>query len=113
MHIQHFDGQVIAVACGQDHTLILNQNNEILTWGLNRFAQLGYVIENPNPAQRSDEPIQASPRKIMGLLRGKKIIGIAACRMASVGWTSTTVYTWGTNAGQLGSLVCPVEECAY
>lgn len=99
--LPHFDNQVIAVACGQDHTLALTQNNEILSWGLNRFAQLGYVIESLSP-QKSEEPIQITPRKVVGLLRGKKIIGIAACRMASVGWTSTTVYTWGTNSGQLG-----------
>ncbi|KAF8316609.1 hypothetical protein DL93DRAFT_745756 [Clavulina sp. PMI_390] len=102
--LQHFDTPVIAVACGQDHTLVLNQSNEILSWGLNRFSQLGYVLDSPNPSHsRSEEPIQSSPRKIVGLLKGKKVLGIAACRMASAAWTSTTVYTWGTNAGgQLG-----------
>ena len=99
--LQQLDNHIIAVACGQDHTLALTQNNEILSWGLNRFAQLGYVIENMS-AQKGEEPIQIAPRKVVGLLRGKKIIGIAACRMASVGWTSTGVYTWGTNSGQLG-----------
>jgi len=99
--LQHIDNQIITVACGQDHTLALTQNNEILSWGLNRFAQLGYIIENLS-AQKGEEPIQTIPRKIIGLLKGNKVIGIAACRMASVGWTSTTVYTWGTNGGQLG-----------
>ena len=49
------------------------------------------------------EPIQSTPRKIVGLLKGRKVLGVAACRMASAAWTGTGVYTWGTNSGQLGA----------
>ncbi|KAI0339735.1 hypothetical protein BDW22DRAFT_1486805 [Trametopsis cervina] len=92
-----------SVALGQDHTLALTTSGEVLSWGLNRFAQLGYVLDPPVGAgMRSEEPIQPVPRKIGASLSRKVVIGVAACRMASACWTSSEVYTWGTNNGQLG-----------
>ncbi|CDO69783.1 hypothetical protein BN946_scf184766.g28 [Trametes cinnabarina] len=70
-------------------------------WGLNRFSQLGYVVE-PVTGSRSDEPIQSSPRKIAGAIKNRRVIGVAACKTASVCWTEDEVFTWGTNNGQLG-----------
>ena len=89
-----------SVALGQDHTLALTSTGEVLTWGLNRFSQLGYVMEVSSGGKR-DEPIQASPRKV-GSLRKELVKGDAACKAASTCWTSTEVWTWGTNGGQLG-----------
>jgi inhibitor of Bruton tyrosine kinase len=95
--------QVIAsVALGQDHTLALATSGEVFSWGLNRFAQLGYVLDAPTGGNgRIEEPIQAVPRKI-GHLNKKVVLGVAACKTASACWTSTEVFTWGTNNGQLG-----------
>ncbi|KAG2127923.1 uncharacterized protein EDB93DRAFT_1185860 [Suillus bovinus] len=89
-----------SVALGQDHTLILTSTGEVLTWGLNRFSQLGYVIEVSSSAKQ-DEHIQATPRKV-GSLRREFVKGVAACKTASACWTDTEVWTWGTNGGQLG-----------
>ncbi|KAH9849864.1 hypothetical protein C2E23DRAFT_341162 [Lenzites betulinus] len=96
-----FNQTVKSVACGQDHTLILTKSGEVYTWGLNRFSQLGYIVETETGI-RSDEPIQTTPRKISGALRGRMVIGVAACKTASVCWTADDVFTWGTNNGQLG-----------
>ena len=97
-----------AVAVGQDHTLALTKSGDVLSWGLNRFSQLGYVIEAASSglSQRSfgntDEPIQAVPRRISGPLKKEVVCGVAACKTASACWTSEELFTWGTNSGQLG-----------
>ncbi|KAF7431199.1 hypothetical protein PC9H_006920 [Pleurotus ostreatus] len=98
---------IVSVALGQDHTLALTNTGEVLSWGLNRFAQLGYVIDPPSGSDmsgfaRKDEPIQATPRKIPGSLKKAYVLGVAACKTASACWTSKEVFTWGTNNGQLG-----------
>ncbi|KAG5636401.1 hypothetical protein H0H81_008175 [Sphagnurus paluster] len=96
---------IVSVALGQDHTLALTKAGEVLSWGLNRFLQLGYVLEVPGPGEsfgRTEEAIQATPRKVLGPLKKEVVKGVAASRSASVCWTDTDVYTWGTNNGQLG-----------
>jgi len=55
---------------------------------------------------KQDEPIQARPRKA-GSLRKKLVKGVAACKTASACWTTTEVWTWGTNGGQLGRYHLP------
>ncbi len=85
---------IVSVACAPDHTLALTNQGDVLSWGMNRYSQLGYVMEVA--------ACQTTPRKIAGALRGKTVLGVAACRTASAGWTKNIVYTWGTNSGQLG-----------
>ena len=89
--------QVVSVALGQDHTLALTSSGEVFSWGLNRFGQLGYVIEGK---AAGDEPLQASARRVWGPLRNAIVIGVAASKSASACWTATDLYTWGTNGGQ-------------
>ncbi|ETW78515.1 hypothetical protein HETIRDRAFT_324419 [Heterobasidion irregulare TC 32-1] len=96
-----FPYTVVSVALGQDHTLALIDTGAVFSWGLNRFSQLGYVIET-NGNSRLDDPVQATPRIISGPLKHENVIGIAACKTASACWTDKSVYTWGKNNGQLG-----------
>lgn len=96
-----FDYTIVAVALGQDHTLAVTKNGEVLSWGLNRFSQLGYTVETTSG--KFDEPIQATPKKIIQPLRKEFVVGVAACKSASACWTEEDVYTWGTNHGQLGA----------
>ena len=100
--MQQLPQTIVSVALGQDHTLALTSSGEVLSWGLNRFAQLGYVLETTQSGGKTEEAIQATPRKIGGALSKKVVVGVAACKTASACWTSTEVYTWGTNHGQLG-----------
>ena len=101
--IPGFTQTVTSVAVGQDHTLVLTKSGEVYSWGLNRFAQLGYVVETVTGG-RVEEPIQSTPRKISGALRNRVVEGVAACKTASACWTRDEVFTWGTNNGQLGKL---------
>lgn len=105
--VPQFTHHIIAIALGQDHTLALTSDGEVLSWGLNRFSQLGYVVEPPTPSgslhtRAREEPIQAVARKVVGPLKKQIVIGLAACKTASACWTCSDVYTWGTNHGQLG-----------
>ncbi|KAK0453137.1 hypothetical protein EV421DRAFT_1700890 [Armillaria borealis] len=95
---------IVCVALGQDHTLALTDTGEVLSWGLNRFAQLGYVVETNSTASigRIEEPIQSTPKKIVGQLKKEFVRGVAASKTSSACWTATEVFTWGTNNGQLG-----------
>ncbi|KAL1405470.1 hypothetical protein Q8F55_009102 [Vanrija albida] len=101
--LQH---SIVATALGQDHTLALTSGGYILSWGNNRFAQLGYAIEAPevpNPfAKEGDELVQAQPKRIVGPLKKEWVRGVAAGRMSSACWTADAVWTWGTNLGHLG-----------
>ncbi|RPD64492.1 hypothetical protein L226DRAFT_506238 [Lentinus tigrinus ALCF2SS1-7] len=96
-----FNQTADAVAVGQDHTLVLTKGGEVYSWGLNRFSQLGYVVETTT-AGRVEEPIQSTPRKISGAIKNRFVVGVAACKTASACWTADEVFTWGTNNGQLG-----------
>ncbi|KAL7424397.1 hypothetical protein Q5752_000079 [Cryptotrichosporon argae] len=98
---------VTALALGQDHSLALTAGGYVLSWGNNRFSQLGYAID---PADRpsapfvkdGDELVQVSPKRIVGPLKKEFVRGVAAGRMSSACWTADAVWTWGTNAGHLG-----------
>ncbi|KZO89805.1 hypothetical protein CALVIDRAFT_523501 [Calocera viscosa TUFC12733] len=103
--LKDFAHTVTALALGQDHTLALTSLGEVYSWGLGRFGQLGYVIEKddkPAPVLADSEQVQYSPKKVLGPLKGKEARGVAACKTASAAWTREGLYTWGTNAGQLG-----------
>ncbi|KAI0091451.1 hypothetical protein BDY19DRAFT_1030603 [Irpex rosettiformis] len=94
---------IVSVALGQDHTLAITASGEVLSWGLNRFGQLGYVVEvGQGNGGKPEEGMQATPRKIGGALSKKVVVGVAACKTASACWTNGEVYTWGRNNGQLG-----------
>ncbi|KAF8159222.1 hypothetical protein B0H34DRAFT_394330 [Crassisporium funariophilum] len=99
--LPNFTQTITSVALGQDHTLALTKSGEVFSWGLNRFSQLGYLVEASSSA-RHEEPIQAVPKRVMGFLRREVVLGVAAAKKASACWTKETVYTWGTNTGQLG-----------
>lgn len=103
------EAPIHSVALGTDHTLILTEDGVVLSFGSNRFAQLGYVIDSsgsgPGPGVSGSggqaQQIQTIPRRI-GSLKKESVKGIAACRMASACWTTKELFTWGTNTGQLG-----------
>ncbi|KAF2689968.1 hypothetical protein K458DRAFT_399374 [Lentithecium fluviatile CBS 122367] len=92
--------KVAAVALGQNHTLAVTEEGEIYTWGNNAFGQLGYTL--PKPSVKDDDPISTIPRQIFGPLKREIITGIAASRIHSVVHTTTSLYTFGKNEGQLG-----------
>jgi alpha-tubulin suppressor-like RCC1 family protein len=92
--------KIAAIALGQNHTLAISNEGEIFSWGNNVFGQLGYSL--PRPSIKDDDPISTIPRQIFGPLKREIITGIAASRIHSVVHTTTSLYTFGKNEGQLG-----------
>ncbi|ESZ92510.1 hypothetical protein SBOR_7102 [Sclerotinia borealis F-4128] len=92
--------KVVAVALGQNHTLAVSSEGEIFSWGTNNWGQLGYNL--PRPALKDQEPFCTTPRQIFGPLKRETIAGIAASAIHSVAYTSTSLFCWGKNEGQLG-----------
>ncbi|KAI9756211.1 MAG: hypothetical protein M4579_003951 [Chaenotheca gracillima] len=92
--------RVVNVGLGQNHTLAITSEGEIFSWGQNTFGQLGYSL--PKTTRKDDDPIQTSPRQIFGPLKREVVIGAAASRIHSVVHTSTALFTFGKNEGQLG-----------
>ncbi|KAF1845525.1 uncharacterized protein K460DRAFT_405781 [Cucurbitaria berberidis CBS 394.84] len=92
--------KIAAIALGQNHTLAVTDEGEIYSWGNNAYGQLGYTL--PKPAMKDDDPISMIPRQIFGPLKRDLVTGIAASRIHSVVHTTTSLYTFGKNEGQLG-----------
>lgn len=92
--------KVISVALGQDHSLAITEQGEIFSWGSNKFGQLGYNL--PRAQNRDDVPIQTTPRQIFNPFKKEVIYGAAASAIHSVVFSSSGLYTFGKNEGQLG-----------
>jgi alpha-tubulin suppressor-like RCC1 family protein len=87
---------VIAVAVGKHHTVALNSDGIVWTWGLNDKGQLGSLT---NSGTNSPNP---TPAKVSGL---SNVIAIAAGGSHTLALKSDgTVWSWGLNdKGQLGN----------
>lgn len=100
--IEDFPGKkkIIAVALGQDHSLAVTDEGEVFSWGSNAHGQLGLGLSKAsvNP----EDAIQLLPKQIFGPLKRDIVVGAAASRIHSVVHTSTALYTFGKNEGQLG-----------
>ncbi|TVY27543.1 BTB/POZ domain-containing protein [Lachnellula hyalina] len=91
---------IIQVALGNNHSLAVDSNGEIFSWGQNTHGVLGYSL--PRPALTDEDPICSTPRQIFGPLKREHIIGVAASAIHSVAHTATSLFTFGKNEGQLG-----------
>ncbi|KAK1999452.1 BTB/POZ domain-containing protein [Colletotrichum falcatum] len=93
------DKRVTQVALGQNHTMAVTDAGELWTWGSNSNSQLGYSL--PPPARQDEEPMSTTPRQVFGTLKKEVVAGIAASAVHSVAHTSTSLFCWGKNLGQL------------
>lgn len=92
--------KIVAVALGQDHTLAVTNQGELYAWGSNVHGQQGTGMSRTS--LNTEEPSQLVPKQLFGQLKKEVIVGVAASRIHSVAHTSTSIYTWGRNEGQLG-----------
>ncbi len=90
---------VNTVALGLNHTLAIIDGGGIASWGTNTYGVLGYSLPAP---KNNQEPVNSIPAQIFGPLKNETAIGVAASAIHSVAYTSTALYTWGKNEGQLG-----------
>lgn len=92
--------KVVALGLGLNHSMAVSEEGMLYSWGSNGHGQLGYTL--PRPSLKDDEPVQNVPRQIFGPLKRDFIRGVACSDIHSVAFTSTSLYTWGKNDGQLG-----------
>ncbi|KAK6539059.1 hypothetical protein TWF694_010604 [Orbilia ellipsospora] len=91
--------RVRCIALGENHTVAVMENGDVFTWGSGRFGQLGYA---PTIDKNGEEEYQLVPRQVFTNLRRERIIGAAASRNHSVVHTTTSIFVFGKNEGQLG-----------
>ncbi|KDE03212.1 hypothetical protein, variant [Microbotryum lychnidis-dioicae p1A1 Lamole] len=112
--LHDFPHQVAVAVVSPDHTLVVTTSGAVWTFGLNRFGQLGYILDGPSSGRSSgstgprasgaaDDLTQSLPRRVLGLLKKQAVVGAAVSRTHSAVITSNgDLFTWGTNKGQLG-----------
>ncbi|KIW99146.1 uncharacterized protein Z519_00809 [Cladophialophora bantiana CBS 173.52] len=91
--------RISSIALGQDHSVAVCSQGEVYTWGSNRFGQLGYALPE---VPKNEVPTQLIPRQLFGYIKKEIIIGAAASAIHSAIYTSSALYTFGKNEGQLG-----------
>lgn len=84
----------VAIAAANHHSIVLSENGEVFTFGLNDFYQLGHTP----PPKHCVLPTLVSHKSV----KGKAILGVAAARFHSAVYTKDELFTFGLNAGQLG-----------
>ncbi|CAO3594766.1 unnamed protein product [Absidia cylindrospora] len=95
----HWSERITAVALGRDHTIALTSSGSAITFGNNDYGQLGYDTEGRDDGYS----MQLYPRKIQApIMKKQAVIGVAASKVHSVAYTSTEIFTFGYNQGQLG-----------
>lgn len=105
--LRDFPHPVSSVVLSPDHTVVVTTAGDVYTFGLNRFSQLGYPLDAPTPSpfaksNHQDDPIQSTPRRVVGALKKEVVLGAAASRTHTAVFTADSLYTWGTARGQLG-----------
>jgi E3 ubiquitin-protein ligase HERC4 len=87
---------VIQIACGDDHCLVLTKGGQLYTWGDNQFGQLGI-----GPAAVGKKVAVPSPLDCLTPLPIRSIA--CGAHHSFIVSHSGAVYAWGkNNMGQLG-----------
>ncbi|CUM63510.1 uncharacterized protein PRCAT00001086001 [Priceomyces carsonii] len=102
--------KVKEIAISNHHSIALTSDNEIYTWGLNNFFQLGPLVSCSASAtlggfKDQKEAFDATPREVLcGDLRRNThfIRGIAASNVHSLAFAKNDIFFWGLNLGQMG-----------
>ncbi|KAL8949541.1 MAG: hypothetical protein Q9222_004363 [Ikaeria aurantiellina] len=92
--------KIIDIGLGQNHTIAVTSRGEVFSWGSNAFGQLGYALPTSNSTNEGQ--MQLLPKQIFGPLKREDAQGTAASRIHTIVYTSTSLYTFGKNDGQLG-----------
>ena len=108
----------IQVACGGGHTAVLFENGVVITFGWNKYGQLGYdpvpftIIKNgvPIPPRNEFPPFEKTPVKVIDINPGSGAIQVACGGVhTAVLFKNGIVKTFGWNKyGQLGIRTIPL-----
>lgn len=91
--------RITTVALGQDHSIAISSRGEVFSWGANQHGQLGYELPEVSV---QEIPSQLVPRQLFGQVKKEFVVGAAASAIHSTIFTSSSLYMFGRNEGQLG-----------
>lgn len=97
--------EVSLFAISTGHNLALTSSNEVYSWGLNEYCQLGFLSSEVAFSKKGTRDFEGIPSPVVnGDLRkvNRPIIGLAASKIHSIVYTSDSIFTWGLNIGQMG-----------
>lgn len=113
--------KLVDVAISSNHSISLTSQNEVYSWGLNNYNQLGYsssIASSSNSVSQKAflEPFEGSPKEIIsGDLRKNHnhIKGLSVSKIHSLVYTKNEIFFWGLCIGQMGisfdTTAVPVE----
>lgn len=93
------------LSISNNHNLVLTSENNLYTWGLNTYNQLGYTSVSPQSFKNISEVYENAPKVVNGgdlRKRSQRIIGIEVSKIHSLAYSSSCMYFWGLNIGQMG-----------
>ncbi|ETN39191.1 uncharacterized protein HMPREF1541_05414 [Cyphellophora europaea CBS 101466] len=102
--------RVATIALGQDHTIAICAQGEVFTWGSNRYGQLGYALPE---VSAKEVPIQLVPRQLYGFVKKELVIGATASAVHSAIYTTSALFTFGKNEGQLGLMDADARSLSH
>ncbi|CCD27274.1 uncharacterized protein NDAI_0K00830 [Naumovozyma dairenensis CBS 421] len=93
---------LICLVTSDHHTLLLDDQSDVYSWGWNGYSQLGYSTKVPE--ETILENICAPIPKRISFLENKHIVKIACSKVHSCAVSKdNVVYIWGLNLGQMGN----------
>jgi len=97
--------KVVAVACGENHSLVVTSEGDLLAWGSLHLGRCGFADIVGLPTDDENHPYQPVPRKVTGGgLDGKRVASVACGTFHSLAVTEAgELFAWGsTCAGRCG-----------
>lgn len=105
--------RILSVALGKNHTIAVTESRNAISFGDNTYGQLGtnsshfehkiIYLRFGSLGYETEDAEQFTPRRIQAAcLKKQPVIGVAASAVHSVIYTSTDLFTFGLNQGQLG-----------
>lgn len=99
--IEYFKEHVITqICCGSSHSVVLDENGGVHTFGLNSFQQLGHGLSGTAAVATTHRSIP----KLVNDLASKVVVQIASGNHHNIALTNEgDLFSWGlNNSGQCG-----------